>query len=458
MNEIEKNSPCVLLNPHKESEIKREYIDFMRTRVVGQDRIIEKIAEALDGASAGFRNPKRPIASLLLLGPSQVGKTLIVEATAEFLFGDMEALTRLDGQDYSQRHQVADLRGSPLSYVGYDIDPVLTQFKIDRFAMNAPITHRMRGISEGEQENFFELYEKIRLLRRQEAAYGKDDEDDEGDKDDPEFKAKTKIKADALKRINTQFFEAVSEMGEIQTLLYHPRYGYLSVILLDEIERSCPEFRNLWLRILLSGSFDLSPAAGRRVGEKVRFVNSIIFATSNLGEVEVGKLLREQRGDYVGMGFVASRTPKERHDQDIYKISSLKAREFLGNPFINRFSSVLAARPLSRTEFEKILDLQIAQLQKCFAKEWDFPIILKIPPNVRRFIVDEATDNPEEQAALIGKKLNHYVTVNISRLKTTGQIQKADVIEVGLKDKEGGRKEPVFFKHTRYGKKSLVAI
>ena len=95
-------------------------------RIVGQDEAIVAIAKAVRRARAGLKDPKRPIGSFLFLGPTGVGKTELVKATPEFMFGSEEAMVRLDMSEFMERHTVARLVGSPPGYVGYEDGGQLT--------------------------------------------------------------------------------------------------------------------------------------------------------------------------------------------------------------------------------------------------------------------------------------------------------------------------------------------
>ena len=95
-------------------------------RIVGQDEAIVAIAKAVRRARAGLKDPKRPIGSFLFLGPTGVGKTELVKALAEFMFGSEEAMIRLDMSEFMERHTVARLVGAPPGYVGYEEGGQLT--------------------------------------------------------------------------------------------------------------------------------------------------------------------------------------------------------------------------------------------------------------------------------------------------------------------------------------------
>ena len=96
-------------------------------RVIGQERAVEAVSEAVRRARAGLKDPKRPIGSFLFLGPTGVGKTELARALAEFLFDDEEALVRLDMSEYMEKHTVSRLTGAPPGYVGYDEGGQLTE-------------------------------------------------------------------------------------------------------------------------------------------------------------------------------------------------------------------------------------------------------------------------------------------------------------------------------------------
>ncbi|HBG10225.1 MAG: ATP-dependent Clp protease ATP-binding subunit [Limnochordia bacterium] len=99
----------------------------LHKRVVGQDEAISAISQAVRRAHAGLKDPKRPIGSFIFLGPTGVGKTELARALAEALFGDEDAVIRLDMSEYMERHAVARLIGSPPGYVGYDEGGQLTE-------------------------------------------------------------------------------------------------------------------------------------------------------------------------------------------------------------------------------------------------------------------------------------------------------------------------------------------
>ena len=99
----------------------------LHERVVGQDRAIEALSDAVRRARAGLKDPKRPIGSFIFLGPTGVGKTELAKALAQCLFDDEEAMIRLDMSEYQERHTVSRMVGAPPGYVGYDEAGGLTE-------------------------------------------------------------------------------------------------------------------------------------------------------------------------------------------------------------------------------------------------------------------------------------------------------------------------------------------
>ena len=101
--------------------------DRLRSRVIGQDLALERMANALRRARTGLSDPKRPIASFIFLGPTGVGKTELARALAEFLFDDERALVRIDMSEYMEKYAVSRLIGAPPGYVGYEEGGQLTE-------------------------------------------------------------------------------------------------------------------------------------------------------------------------------------------------------------------------------------------------------------------------------------------------------------------------------------------
>ncbi len=101
--------------------------EVLHQRVIGQHEAVTAVARAVRRARAGLKDPKRPIGSFIFLGPTGVGKTELARALAEALFGQEDALIRLDMSEYMEKHAVARMIGAPPGYVGYDEGGQLTE-------------------------------------------------------------------------------------------------------------------------------------------------------------------------------------------------------------------------------------------------------------------------------------------------------------------------------------------
>ena len=110
-----------------ESKRLKELENILKKRVIGQNEAVESLARAIKRARVGLKDEKRPIGSFMLLGPTGVGKTELTKALAESLFGDENAMIRLDMSEYMESHSVSKLIGSPPGYVGYDDGGQLTE-------------------------------------------------------------------------------------------------------------------------------------------------------------------------------------------------------------------------------------------------------------------------------------------------------------------------------------------
>ncbi|MFN0074667.1 MAG: ATP-dependent Clp protease ATP-binding subunit [Chloroflexota bacterium] len=101
--------------------------DALRGRVKGQEEAISTVAKAVRRARAGLKDPRRPIGSFIFLGPTGVGKTELVRALAEFMFGSEESMVKIDMSEFMERHSVARLVGAPPGYIGYEEGGQLTE-------------------------------------------------------------------------------------------------------------------------------------------------------------------------------------------------------------------------------------------------------------------------------------------------------------------------------------------
>ena len=122
------------LDPSRLSSDAQEFETALRRRIVGQDAAIEKVTEIYQMFLAGLNAPGRPVGNLLFLGPTGSGKTRVVEAVAEALFGDAHACVKIDCAEFQHSHEIAKLIGSPPGYLGHrETHPLLTQEALNQW-------------------------------------------------------------------------------------------------------------------------------------------------------------------------------------------------------------------------------------------------------------------------------------------------------------------------------------
>ncbi len=110
----------------------RPLAENLRRRVIGQDEARESLVCSFSRFLSGLNDPSRPLLTALLLGPTGVGKTETARSVAQALFGSERALTRINCEEYAHGHELSKLLGSPPGYVGFAVEPLLSQGRIDR--------------------------------------------------------------------------------------------------------------------------------------------------------------------------------------------------------------------------------------------------------------------------------------------------------------------------------------
>jgi len=122
------------LDPTRRSNDALEFDQSLRRKIVGQDGVLDKVAEIYQMFLAGLNAPGRPVGNLLFLGPTGSGKTRVVEAMAETLFGDAHACIKIDCAEFQHSHEIAKLIGSPPGYLGHrETHPLLTQEALNQW-------------------------------------------------------------------------------------------------------------------------------------------------------------------------------------------------------------------------------------------------------------------------------------------------------------------------------------
>src|SRR5215475_14028787 len=123
----------VFLDPDQKSPRAQEFEERLEARIVGQERAVRQMSSLYQIFLAGMNPINRPIGTMLFLGPTGAGKTRVIEAAAEALFGDANAMVKIDCAEFQHSHEIAKLIGSPPGYLGHrETPPLLTQENLNR--------------------------------------------------------------------------------------------------------------------------------------------------------------------------------------------------------------------------------------------------------------------------------------------------------------------------------------
>src|SRR5216117_1336731 len=122
------------LDPSKRSTDTIDFQSALRSKIVGQEEAVQALVDLYQVFRAGLNSPGRPVGNLLFLGPTGSGKTRIVEAAAEILFGDARSVVKVDCAEFQHSHEIAKLIGSPPGYLGHrETHPLLSQEVLNQY-------------------------------------------------------------------------------------------------------------------------------------------------------------------------------------------------------------------------------------------------------------------------------------------------------------------------------------
>ena len=128
------NIEPVSLNPVQKSRAAQDFEKHLAASIIGQEDAVRHISGLYQSFLSGMTPINRPVGTMLLLGPTGTGKTRVVEGTAEALFGDRQAMIKIDCAEFQHAHEIGKLIGSPPGYVGYgEVTPILSQENLDRW-------------------------------------------------------------------------------------------------------------------------------------------------------------------------------------------------------------------------------------------------------------------------------------------------------------------------------------
>ena len=391
------------LNTEKFSAAGQEFYDFLRLRMIGQEKAIRKLVRAYELYRSPFHNSDKPATFMVFTGPSGVGKTFLAQLTAEYFLGKRNALIKIDCTRVTNGHEVAAWIGSPAGYVGNDKKGELDQEELKKPAIEA----LDRSLVEDPETR--ELC--IELVRRKKAY----ETASRHDKNSPQ----TAMAAEAYEEKKLEF----EEVRERKRPRFFHRTGgkFPSVVLFDEIEKAHPNAYNILMEIADAGQLKMI-----NTGETTSFADTFVFLTSNAGSEEIKRELKLT-------GKVGFGGPKDSRDRSqIWKIAIHELGKVFRPEFIGRCrNNIIAFQELEPKEIQTVVALQLKQLIKDFRRI--ARVYLTITEQVAAYIAEEALQHPEFGARPISQKIEDELRVPLTMLVGSQQVKMNDRIFAGMR-------------------------
>ncbi|MBI4121044.1 MAG: ATP-dependent Clp protease ATP-binding subunit [Parcubacteria group bacterium] len=435
----------IFLNPDQNGSLAQEFIALCENEYVGQPRLVEYAVDCLDRLESYMKTGSRlpdaegVIGSVLIPGPSGVGKTLLAKLLAKVLTGHKRGFFFIPGQNYQERHALESLLGAPDGYIGSDKEPLLTQEKLDQPGFLALRERAYKALAPEEAEELADLEkmykaDMIKANALQKAVSKTAD------------KSKLEDVRGQLVELQARLDTTINKVLAINPhIVYDPtRQVYPSVILCDEFEKAHEALQRFFLGALGDGAIE------NRRGDVIDFRGSIVLFTSNLCKDEIARFVAEQSGETFKLGFQtrpqnssgANTGPTD--DTELYRYVRDKAEKAFGVEFMGRLDEFILARMLVPEDIRTILDAKINAYLKYLVET--FPIKLDITEPVVNFMFGRATRKRVEGARLLDKELKKYIYGPLDRLRLTGQIKEGDHVVVELPPRGKKQKRPTFAK------------
>jgi ATP-dependent Clp protease ATP-binding subunit ClpB len=318
------------LDPSIRSNDTHDFQASLKAKIVGQEEGVQSLVDMFQVFRAELNSPGRPVGNLLFLGPTGSGKTRIVEAAAEILFGDARAVIKVDCAEFQHSHEIAKLIGSPPGYLGHrETHPLITQE-----ALSASHTEKLK----------------------------------------------------------------------------------LSFLLFDEIEKASDALWQLLLGMLDKATLTLGD------NRRVDLSQTVIFLTSNLGGGEISELMQG------GMGFVQPKDkPADGLDEKVERTAVEAARRKFSPEFMNRLDKVVVFHPLRREQLEKVLDIELGQVQHRVLETAKGQFLFRVTDTGRDFLLQEGTDQ-RYGARHLKRAIERHVVYPLANLLATEQVHLGDLV------------------------------
>jgi ATP-dependent Clp protease ATP-binding subunit ClpB len=328
------------LDPTIRSTETHDFHSSLKSKIVGQEEGVQALVDMYQVFCAGLNSPGRPVGNLLFLGPTGSGKTRIVEAAAEILFGDPRLVIKVDCAEFQHSHEIAKLIGSPPGYLGHrETHPLITQE-----ALAASHTDKLK----------------------------------------------------------------------------------LSFLLFDEIEKASDALWQLLLGMLDKATLTLGD------NRRVDLSQTVIFLTSNLGGGEITELMQG------GMGFIQPKDkPASGLDQKVERTAVEAARRKFSPEFMNRLDKVVVFHPLQHPQLEKVLDIELGQVQQRVLETAKGQFLFRVTDGARDFLLQEGTDQ-RYGARHLKRAIERHLVYPLANLLATEQIHLGDLVCIDWNKESGG--------------------
>jgi len=440
-------------DPLAEVDTLRSYLE---RRVRGQPKAIDAVCKVYeyDITLRPLERRKGPVGVLFFLGPSGVGKTEMARSLAAYFSGSESTLVKIDCAEYGEPHAIRTLIGSPHSYIGFDVPPLLSEESISKklkkkesgsdaiIRKKRSIKERMKYFSnnmsgikeefdakldligflyqfhnilfgtgeEGENsESLAQLIVKDKAILDNLTNDSRDVLMEESLKPDHGSSEVLQLWAEARNMFNLyQGFEAELEKARMELLEVGEMSESVSqkspeaeetrfVILFDEIEKAHSTLHQLLLSVMEDGALTLAN------GKVLDLRKAFIVCTSNIAEKEISNVLGRR-----GIGFNIELPTKRR----MLAVAEKGMKQFSA-AFRGRLDEIVVFRPLTESEFKEILDLQmetfiddLMRTKKC---------ALVIDEQVKKLIIKQSAHRPEVGARLLSHKLKTMVKMPVAR-------------------------------------------
>lgn len=352
----------------------------LKSRIIGQPRAVEAVAQSLEIDEAGLLKPGALAMKALFVGPPGVGKTQLAYEMAKVWIGELlrdqeghllDPITLIDCTQYVDHHDIANLRGSTKGYVGYEDKTPLAQERIDRYAKEILLAEEI-GVYLEDKARRFPGAKVHRVTRR--------------------------------------------EREQIQANRIEPQKPFKKVVLFDEIGRAHRNVWNILITLLNAKPFEFGD------GTKADFSRAALLMSDNTNEKDIREIIKG------GVGF---RSDWREADQDklydmIYRQTLRRVEKVFPPAFVSRIrKNIVGFRPLGDAEWGQILDLRLSevveQFQRATGKD-PAPIGLEFTPDCKALLIEKGIDRiygarPLEQV------LEKHVVARLAKAVNRGAVK-----------------------------------